>query len=113
MALVVKNLCANAGDSRDMGSIPGLGSPRGGSGNPVQHSLPGESHRERSLAGYSPWGHKESDTAEQLSSYLFFGCTESLLLHLGFLELCNQGLLFIMVGELLVAVACPVVACGL
>ena len=25
-------------------------------------SLPGESHEQRSLAGYSPWGHKESDT---------------------------------------------------
>ena len=24
--------------------------------------LPGESHGQRSLAGYSPWGHKESDT---------------------------------------------------
>ena len=26
--------------------------------------LPGESHGQRSLAGYSPWGHKESDTTE-------------------------------------------------
>ena len=24
--------------------------------------LPGELHGQRSLAGYSPWGHKESDT---------------------------------------------------
>ena len=29
--------------------------------------LPGKSHGKRSLAGYSPWGHKESDTAEHLS----------------------------------------------
>ena len=29
-------------------------------------SLPGKSHRERSLVGYSPWGHKESDTAKGL-----------------------------------------------
>ena len=29
--------------------------------------LPGESHGQRSLAGYSPWGHKESDTTKQLS----------------------------------------------
>ena len=28
------------------------------------HSLPGESHGERSLVGYSPWGRKESDTTE-------------------------------------------------
>ena len=26
--------------------------------------LPGESHGQRSLAGYSSWGHKESDTTE-------------------------------------------------
>ena len=25
---------------------------------------PGESHGQRSLAGYSPWGHKESDTTD-------------------------------------------------
>ena len=30
--------------------------------------LPGESHGQRSLAGYSPQGHKESDTTEQLST---------------------------------------------
>ena len=39
VALVVKNLCANAGDKGDSGSIPGLGrSPGGGHGNPLQHS---------------------------------------------------------------------------
>ena len=29
--------------------------------------LPGESHGQRSLAGYSPWGCKESDTTERLT----------------------------------------------
>jgi len=29
--------------------------------------LPGEFHEQRSLAGYSPWGYKESDTTEQLT----------------------------------------------
>ena len=39
MALVVKNPPANAGDARDMGSIPGSGrSLRGGNGNPPQYS---------------------------------------------------------------------------
>ena len=28
--------------------------------------LPGKSHEQRSLVGYSPWGRKESDTTEQL-----------------------------------------------
>ena len=40
VALVVKNLSANAGDLRDMGSIPESGrSPGGGHGNPLQRSL--------------------------------------------------------------------------
>ena len=39
VALVVKNLPANAGDIRDVGSIPGLGrSPGGGHVNPPQYS---------------------------------------------------------------------------
>ena len=51
----------------DLGLIPGLGrSPGGGHGNPLPF-LPGEFHRQRSLAGYSPWGRKESDMTEQLA----------------------------------------------
>ena len=39
VALVVKKLSTNAGDVRDVGSIPGLGrSPAGGHGNPLQYS---------------------------------------------------------------------------
>ena len=39
VALVVKNLLVNAGDARDMGSIPGSGrSPGGRNGNPLQYS---------------------------------------------------------------------------
>ena len=39
VVLVVKNPLANAGDIRDVGSIPELGrSPRGGHGNPLQYS---------------------------------------------------------------------------
>ena len=39
MALVVKNPLANAGDTRDVGSIPGSGRfPGGGHGNPLQYS---------------------------------------------------------------------------
>ena len=38
VVLVVKNLPANAGDIRDVGSIPRLGrSPGGGHGNPLQY----------------------------------------------------------------------------
>ena len=36
---VVKNMPASAGDTRDMGSIPGLGgSPGGENGNPLQYA---------------------------------------------------------------------------
>ena len=40
--------------------------------HPAPVSLPGKSHAQRSLAGYRPWCHKESDTTERLnnSSYL-------------------------------------------
>ena len=34
---------------------------------PTPEFLPGESHGQRSLEGYSLWGRKESDTAERLS----------------------------------------------
>ena len=61
----LKESACNAGE---LGSIPGLGqSLGGGNGNPLQYSCLGESHGQRSLVGYSPWGHKESDTTERLS----------------------------------------------
>ena len=60
---MVKNPPANAGDVRDMGLIPGLGrSPREGYGNPLQYSC--LENPKKSLVGYRPWGHKESDTTE-------------------------------------------------
>ena len=37
---------------------------------PAPVFLPGESHRQRSLVGYSPWGLKESGMAEQLSTHV-------------------------------------------
>ena len=36
---------------------------------PTPVFLPGESHGQRNLAGYSPWGRKESDTTEQLTYF--------------------------------------------
>ena len=50
---VIKNLPANAGDLRDAGWIPGSGrSPGEGNSNSLQYSGLGESHGQRSLAGY-------------------------------------------------------------
>ena len=52
-----------------LGSIPGLGrSLEGGNGNPLQYSCLENPHGQRSLEGYRPWGCKESDTTEQLST---------------------------------------------
>ena len=42
-------------------------SPREGKWQPTPVFLPGKPHGQRSLVGYSPWGHKESDKTEQLS----------------------------------------------
>ena len=59
----------------DLGSILGLGgSPGGGHGNPPQCSCLENPHGQKSLAGYSPWGHKESDTTEWLSTCLLQHC---------------------------------------
>ena len=43
-------------------------SPGGGHGNPLQYFCLENSHGQRSLAGYSPWGHKELDMTKQLST---------------------------------------------
>ena len=55
MKLVVKNLPTNAGDARDIGSIPGSGRSPGGGDQFTPVIFPGEFHGQRSLAGYSPW----------------------------------------------------------
>jgi len=55
-----KAFACNAGD---LGLIPGSRRSLGkGNGNPLHYSCLGKSHGQMSLAGYSPWGHKESDT---------------------------------------------------
>ena len=38
----------------------------------TQVLLPGKSHGQRSLVGYSPWGRKELDTTERFSFLSFF-----------------------------------------
>ena len=55
----------SACNAKDLGSIPGSGRfPGEGNGNPLQLFLPGESHGQKNLMGYNPWGHKQSDTNE-------------------------------------------------
>ena len=54
MVLVVRNPSAKARDPRDKGSIPELGRLR--KQHPTLIFLPGESHGQRSLAGYTVHG---------------------------------------------------------
>ena len=68
----VKVSASNAGD---LGLIPGSGgSPGEGNGNPLAwRILPGDSHGQRSLVGYSPRGSKESDMTERLHFHFQVG----------------------------------------
>ena len=61
-----KESAYNAGD---LGLIPELERSSGeGNGDPLQYSSLKNPHGQRSLAGYRPWGCKESDMTEQLST---------------------------------------------
>ena len=60
-----KEFACNAGDIRDVGLISGLGrSAGGGHGSPLQYSCLENPPGQRCLAGYSLWGHQESDRTE-------------------------------------------------
>ena len=62
VGVVVKNLPANAGDVKDASLIPRSGrSSWKKEWQPTLVFLPGESHEQRILVGYSPYVHRESD----------------------------------------------------
>ena len=70
MVLTVKSPPANTGDVRDAGSIPCWGrSPGKEHGNPHLYG-------QRSPMGYSPWGHKESDTSDWACTHMSLLATE-------------------------------------
>ena len=59
----------SACNEEDLGLIPGLGRSLGGEhDNSLQYTCLENPHGQRSLAGNSPWGHKESYMTEQLST---------------------------------------------
>ena len=74
----VYNHPGNTGDTADVGSVPELGRSSGVSnGNPIQYSCLKNFHEQKSLAGYSPWGHKHSDSTEHPHTkhiYIFLEC---------------------------------------
>ena len=70
MELVVKNLLANTGDVMRCEFDPWIRKiPWRMKLLPTLVFLPGKSHRQRNLAGYSPWSHKESDMTERLYTH--------------------------------------------
>ena len=68
MAQMVKNLPAMQPRETWVLSLGWEDPLEGGHGNPLQYSCLENPHGQRSLAGCSPWRHKESDTTEQLST---------------------------------------------
>ena len=63
MALVLKNPPVNAGRRKRHGFNPWVGKiPWRRARQPTPVFLPGESHGQKSLAGYSPWGHRVAPT---------------------------------------------------
>ena len=72
MALVVKNPLANAGETQ----VPSLGRE-----DPLEEEmaarssiLAGKFRGQRGLAGYSPWGHKKSDTTQHIHIHNVLFC---------------------------------------
>ena len=69
VALVVKNLSANAGDMR-FWLDPWVGKiPWSRKWQPPPVFLPGEFHGQRCLVGYSPWSRKELDSTEHTHTH--------------------------------------------
>ena len=71
MAQPVKNPPTNAGDVR-FGFNPWIRTiPWRRKWQPAPVFLPGKFHGQRNLAGYSPWGHKESDMTERTRTQVY------------------------------------------
>ena len=50
--------------------------------------LPGKLHGQRSLVGYSSWGHKESDTTERLNSIMHVFYVSLFIVHFSVAKSC-------------------------
>ena len=75
---VVKNMPANAGDTKIQAQSLGWEDPWSRIWQPAPVFLPGKFHGQRSLAGYSPRGPKESDTIEHTCTHLVMTGPQSL-----------------------------------
>ena len=68
---------ASACSAGDLGLIPGLGFPWRRKWHPTPVLLHGKSHGRRSLTGYSPWGHRDSDMSSHFTSLWWLSRKES------------------------------------
>ena len=72
---------------------------------PISVLMPGKFHGQRRLAGYSPWGCKEPDTTEQLSTYFTWGflllLLQLLLLQLQEMLVTLKTVIFMMISIIL------------
>ena len=76
MAQMIIKICLQRGRP---GFDPWVGKiPWGREWLPTPVFLPGELHGQRSLVGYSPWYHKESDMTEQLTHFLLLSPSSNL-----------------------------------
>ena len=94
VAQLVKNPPANAVHAGDGDRIPGLGRSWRRVWQPTPVFLPGKFHGLSSLVGYSPWGHRQSNTTEssdwaQCSTWVTLGFTFCVLLSVGFWQMHN------------------------
>ena len=70
---MVRNPSVNAGDASLIPVSPAR-CPGEGNGYPTPVFVPGKSHGQRSLLGYSPWARKDSDMIERLkTAHLAYG----------------------------------------
>ena len=74
VAQLVKNLSAHNGRQETRWKFnPWVGKiPWRRKWQPTAGFSPGESHEQRSLAGHSPWGRRESDTTKRLNTYVLW-----------------------------------------
>ena len=72
--LLIKNIPANAGDAGNAGLWVGK-IPWSRKWQPTPVFLPEKSHGQRSLVGYSPRSHKQSDMTEQPSTHTMIPAT--------------------------------------
>ena len=97
MALLVKNLLANAGGAGDAGSISGSSGkmPWRRKWQPTPALLPGKFHGQRNLVNYSPWVRKESGTTERRHFTSLHFTLRSIEIKLNWIKILDGNVVFV------------------